>query len=77
MRDFVAAAAKLARLSGQHALLYAAPPASLVTCFLFALWVGRRVDSRLEQWRDRRPPVRVQSYTEFWLDFLLHFCTSV
>lgn len=31
---------------GQHALLYAAPPASLVTCFLFALWVGRRVDSR-------------------------------
>ena len=32
-------------LCGQHALLYAAPAASLVTCFLFALWVGRRVDS--------------------------------
>ena len=34
-------------LFGQHALPYAALPASLVTCFLFALWVGRRVDSRL------------------------------
>jgi hypothetical protein len=34
-------------LHGQHALLYAAPAASLVTCFLFALWVGRGVDSRL------------------------------
>ena len=33
-------------LSGQHALLYAAPAASLVTCFLFALWVGRQVESR-------------------------------
>jgi hypothetical protein len=32
-------------LYGQHALLYAAPPASLVMCFLFALWVGRGVDS--------------------------------
>jgi hypothetical protein len=30
---------------GQHALLYVAPPASLVMCFLFALWVGRGVDS--------------------------------
>jgi putative membrane protein (TIGR04086 family) len=34
-------------LFGQHALPYAALPASLVNCFLFALWVGRRVDSRL------------------------------
>lgn len=34
-------------LFGQHALPYAALPASLVTCFWFALWVGRRVDSRL------------------------------
>ncbi len=34
-------------LYGQNALLYAAPPASLVMCFLFALWVGRRVDSGL------------------------------
>lgn len=33
-------------ISGQHALLYAAPPASLVMCFLFALWVGRRIESR-------------------------------
>jgi len=33
-------------LYGQHPLLYAAPAASLVTCFLFALWVGRRIDSR-------------------------------
>ena len=31
---------------GPHPLLYAAPLASLVTCFLFAFWVGRRVDSR-------------------------------
>jgi len=31
---------------GQHALLYAAPLASLLTCFSFALWVGRRIDSR-------------------------------
>jgi hypothetical protein len=30
---------------GQHALLYVAPPVSLVMCFLFALWVGRGVDS--------------------------------
>jgi hypothetical protein len=33
-------------ISGQHALLYAAPLASLVMCFLFALWVGRRLESR-------------------------------
>ncbi|HXL21955.1 MAG TPA: hypothetical protein VOA78_05785 [Candidatus Dormibacteraeota bacterium] len=33
-------------LFGQHVLLYVAPLASLVTCFLFALWVGRRIDSR-------------------------------
>ncbi len=32
-------------LWGQHPLLYVAPPASLVACFLFALWVGRKVDS--------------------------------
>lgn len=32
-------------LWGQHALLYAAPPASLLMCFLFGLWVGRRVAS--------------------------------
>jgi hypothetical protein len=34
------------KLSGPHALLYAAPPASLVMCFLFALWVGRQIESR-------------------------------
>lgn len=33
-------------LFGQHALLYAAPPASLMACFLFALWAARRIDSR-------------------------------
>jgi hypothetical protein len=32
-------------LYGQRALLYAAPVASLATCFLFALWVGRTIDS--------------------------------
>ena len=31
---------------GQHALLYVAPAASLVSCFLFALWVGRRLEGR-------------------------------
>ena len=35
----------VALVYGQHLLLYVAPPASLVMCFLFALWVGRRVDS--------------------------------
>ena len=33
-------------LFGQHALLYAAPPASLLACFLLALWVARHIDSR-------------------------------
>jgi len=33
-------------VAGQHALLYAAPLASLAMCFLFALWVGRRLESR-------------------------------
>jgi hypothetical protein len=33
-------------MSGQHALLYAAPVASLVSCFLFALWVGRQLEAR-------------------------------
>jgi putative membrane protein (TIGR04086 family) len=31
---------------GEHSLLFAAPAASLVTCFLFAFWVGRVLDSR-------------------------------
>ena len=31
---------------GQHPLLYVAPVASLVMCFLFAMWVGRRLESR-------------------------------
>jgi hypothetical protein len=34
-------------LFGQRAVAYAALTASLVMCFLFALWVGRRIDSRL------------------------------
>jgi hypothetical protein len=32
-------------LFGQHVLLYVAPAASLLSCFLFAWWVGRRIDS--------------------------------
>jgi putative membrane protein (TIGR04086 family) len=32
--------------AGQHPLLYVAPAASLVMCFLFAFWVGRRIESR-------------------------------
>jgi putative membrane protein (TIGR04086 family) len=31
---------------GQRPLLYVAPVASLVMCFLFAIWVGRRLESR-------------------------------
>ena len=31
--------------AGQHPLLYIAPVASLVACFLFAIWVGRRLES--------------------------------
>lgn len=30
---------------GQHPLLYLAPVASFVMCFLLALWVGRRLES--------------------------------
>ena len=30
---------------GQHPLLYLAPGGSLVLCFLFGFWVGRRVKS--------------------------------
>jgi hypothetical protein len=33
-------------LVGQPSLLYAAPVASLVMMFLFALWVARRIESR-------------------------------
>lgn len=31
---------------GDTFLHYAAPPGSLITCFLAALWVGRRIESR-------------------------------
>jgi putative membrane protein (TIGR04086 family) len=34
-------------LFGQRAVAYAALSGSLLMCFLFALWVGQRVDSRL------------------------------
>jgi len=34
-------------LFGQRAVSYAALSGSLVMCFLFALWVGRRIESRL------------------------------
>lgn len=30
---------------GQHPLLYVVPPAALVLCFVFALWVGRKLSS--------------------------------
>jgi hypothetical protein len=33
------------RIAGQHALLFAAPVASLVMCFLFALWMTRGLQS--------------------------------
>jgi hypothetical protein len=33
-------------MAGRHALLYVAPVGSLVSCFLFALWVGRRLEGR-------------------------------
>ena len=36
----------IALLLGQKVLLYAAPVASLVMCFLFAFWVGRKIESR-------------------------------
>ena len=32
--------------AGQHALLFVAPVASLVMCFLLAIWVGRHLESR-------------------------------
>lgn len=31
---------------GQRPLLYVAPAGSLVMCFFFAVWVGRRLESR-------------------------------
>jgi hypothetical protein len=34
------------KIFGEHALLYFVPPAALVMCFLFALWVGRGLTSR-------------------------------
>lgn len=34
------------KVSGQHALLYVVPVASFAMCFVFGLWVGRRVESR-------------------------------
>lgn len=32
-------------IAGQQVLLYVAPLASLAMCFVFALWVGRRLES--------------------------------
>ena len=37
----------IALLFGQKSLLYTAPLASLVMCFLLALWLGRKIESRL------------------------------
>jgi putative membrane protein (TIGR04086 family) len=36
----------LALLFGKNTLTYSAPAASLLACFVFAAWVGRRLDSR-------------------------------
>jgi putative membrane protein (TIGR04086 family) len=36
----------LASLFGKNTLTYSAPAASLLTCFLFAIWVGRPLHSR-------------------------------
>jgi hypothetical protein len=35
----------IALLAGKNTLTYSAPAASLLACFVFALWVGRRLDS--------------------------------
>jgi putative membrane protein (TIGR04086 family) len=35
----------VASLAGKNTLTYSAPAASLLACFIFALWVGRRLDS--------------------------------
>jgi putative membrane protein (TIGR04086 family) len=36
----------LALLFGKNTLTYTAPAASLLACFVVAIWVGRRIDSR-------------------------------
>jgi putative membrane protein (TIGR04086 family) len=36
----------VALLFGKSTLTYTAPAASLLACFLLAIWVGRRLDSR-------------------------------
>jgi len=36
----------LALLLGKNTLTYTAPAASLLACFVFAIWVGRRLNSR-------------------------------
>jgi len=36
----------LALLFGKNTLTYSAPAASLLACFLFAIWVGRRLTSQ-------------------------------
>ncbi|HET6931976.1 MAG TPA: hypothetical protein VFI45_16740 [Candidatus Acidoferrum sp.] len=35
----------IALLAGKNTLTYTAPAASLLACFVFAIWVGRRLDS--------------------------------
>jgi hypothetical protein len=51
-------------LAGQHALLYVAPVASLVMCFVFAIWVGRRLESGF-------------ILPEAWLELLPRSCMSL
>jgi hypothetical protein len=45
-KELVALVIPVFVIYGQHALLYFAPAASLVICFLFAFWVGQRLESR-------------------------------
>lgn len=45
--SLIAAVIPVFLLFGQRAVTYVALSGSLVMCFLFALWVGRRVDSYL------------------------------
>jgi putative membrane protein (TIGR04086 family) len=42
----IAAVIPLALLLGQNTLAYTAPIASLLACFVFSIWVGRRLTSR-------------------------------
>jgi putative membrane protein (TIGR04086 family) len=42
----IALVSPVALLFGKNTLTFTAPAASLLSCFVFAVWVGRRIDSR-------------------------------